>query len=582
MKKMEGNTIIVFEPEDYLYSIVRKLLGHEDSLFHAHDAAAFKSIVEQEAANVSLILASDETEPYDTLEIFESSQHEQLSESALSFIVARQYRPERGEKADALGIQDYIDLSAVPSTEFDRILTNCISRQLHLMKKMQRLKKFAYCDGLTGLYNQAAAASIITKVLDNNPEQEFLFAIIDIDYFKQVNDVRGHAFGDKVLIEESKRIKHTLGEQAFAIRYGGDEFVLMVPVTSDLKEISHTIYDTICFTLEDYQITNSIGITATFLAGREWESLFRQADQALYTAKANGRNQYCIYSPEKSCHLDGVGREPRNETLNLSVDSLIHALVDGSYMACHLDLEKVAVAKLSKTACGEYGWSDPIDYIPFLKSMLDFAEEKGRLRFSEFINPNTLSGRMRTSSTLTYFFSGVDGKTYRAEYFAGDRDENGYILNALLLLKEADDSEHEALRYDQTATDTCMASGLLQTYHAIWIIHPDTLARELVNTQTDLSRHRRINRLFEGGNYWEDTQGYFQLYVDEAERERLLKLLQPDVVFHEVKEKGMYTLQFHRKVDGIFSRCEYSFLSAMYEGEEVILQLYRRLKETEQ
>lgn len=582
LKKPEGNVIIVFEPGDCLYSIVSKLLDDDDYLLHAPDAAVLKSAIEKEANNIAFILASDETEPYDTLEILEVYQNEPWFQGALCSIVSKAYHSEREEKADALGFQDYIDLSAVASTEQERILTTCISRQLRLMKKLQRLKKSANCDGLTGLYNQAAAADVITKMLDNNPKQEFLFAIIDIDYFKQVNDVRGHAFGDKVLKEEATRITQALGEGALAIRYGGDEFILMVPVDSDLTEISRTIYENTHFVLEDYQVTNSIGITETSSADREWECLFRQADQALYTAKANGRNQYCIYTSEMTHKLDGVGEEIRNEVLNLCTSSLIHALVDGCYLACHMDLEKVAVTKLCKTASGEFGWSDPIEYIPFIKNLLDFAEDRCRLRFSEFINPNTLAGRMNATSTLIFFFSGVDGKNYRAEFFAGDKGQNGRIANALLLIKKADNSEKGSLRYDENATEKCMVSGLLQTYHAIWIIHLGTLSRELVNTQTDLSRHRRINRLFEGGDYWDDTRGYFQLYVSEEERESLLHKLHPDVVLHEVEDKGMYTQRFHRTVDGITSLCEYSFINAMYGEEKVILQLYRRLKETEE
>lgn len=582
LKKPEGNVIIVFEPEDYLSSIVRKLLDDDHYLFCAHDAAELEAIAEKEEDSIVFMLALDETEQYDALEVIEAYGSKKWFEGALSFIVAKEYHPGREEKADGLGIQDYIHLSSVSPADYERVLTSCISRQLRLMKKMQRLKKSANCDGLTGLYNHAAAADIITKMLRNNPEQEFLFAIIDIDYFKQVNDVRGHEFGDSVLTEEAKRLRQLLGEQTLAIRYGGDEFVLMVPAASHVEEIARTIYEQTHFLLEDYQITNSIGITATLSGEREWESLFRQADQALYTAKVNGRNQYCIYTADMSCKLDGVGEEIRSETLNLSPSALIHALVDGCYMACHLDLDKVAVTKLVKTASGEYGWSDPMEYIPFIKNLLELVEDKSQLRFSEFINPNTLAGRLKTASTLTYFFAGVDGKQYRAEYLAGDRAQNGQIANALLLLREADHSELGASQDEAAAVDKCLASGLMQTYNAIWIIHPTTLSRELVSIQTDISRHRRINRLIEGGNYWEDTQGYLQMYVNEEERGDLLKALQPEVVLREVEEKGRYTLHFHRRVDGITNRCEYCFIGARYGEEKVILQLYRRLQETEE
>ena len=582
LKIPEGNVIIVFEPEDYLSAIVSKLLDDDYYLCCAHNAAELKAILEKEEDRILFLLALDETEQYDTMEIIEAYRNEPWFEGALSFVVAKEHHPGREEKADALGIQDYLQLSSVLPADYERVLTSCISRQLRLMKKFQRLKKSANCDGLTGLYNHAAAENIVAKMLRSNPEQEFLFSIIDIDYFKQVNDERGHEFGDKVLKEESKRIQQIIGEQVLAIRYGGDEFLLMAPIFSDVEEIARRIYEKTHFQLEDYQITNSIGITTTLSCDREWESLFRQADQALYTAKVNGRNQYCIYTADMSRKLDGAGEEIRNETLNLSPSALIHALVDNCILACHLDLCKVAVTKLCKTASGEYGWSDPMEYIPFIKNLLELVEEKSQLRFSEFINPNTLAGRLKTASTLTYFFAGVDGKQYRAEYLAGDRADDGQITNALLLIGEADHLEHGASQDDAAAVDKCLASGLMQTYNAIWMIHPATFSRELVSIQTDISRHRRINRLIEGGNYWEDTQRYLQMYVNEEERKDLLKSLHPDVVFREVGEKGMYTLHFHRKVDGITNCCEYSFISAMYGGEKVILQLYRRLQETKE
>lgn len=580
LNQPERNVIIILEPEDRLSSIVSTLIGDDEHIAHAHDVATFEAIVEKEEHSIALIVAIDETEKYDALAIMEPYKDELWFAGALSVIVAKDHDPVREEKADEIGIQEYISLSSVSPVDYESFLKLYISREIRLMKKIQRLKAFANRDGLTGFYNHASAEDMITKTLHHNPDQEFLFAIIDIDYFKQVNDVRGHEFGDKVLKEESERIKQILGEQSLAIRYGGDEFVLMVPIVSDSTEIAQAIHEKTHFMLEDYQITNSIGIATTLSGARDWEHLFRQADQALYTAKANGRNQYCFYTKETSGKLDGVGKEIRNEALNLGAGSLIHALVNGYSMVCHLDLDKVAITKLAKLASGAYGWSDPIEYIPFINNLLELVEDRMKLRFSEFINPNTLAGRMKTASTIAYSFSGADGKSYRAEYLAGDRHQSGQIANALMLLSEINPSENEnaALQDDVTDIEKCLASSLTDTYNAIWIIHPATLSRELVSIQTDISRHRRINRLFEGGNYWEDTQGYIQLYVQEDEREHLLKALHPDVLFREVDEKGMYTLYFHRKIDGMTLRCEYCFTNALYGDEKVIVQLYRRVK----
>ena len=152
-----GNVIIVFEPEDYLSAIVSKLLDDDYYLCCAHDAAELKAILEKEEDRILFLLALDETEQYDTMEIIEAYRNEPWFEGALSFVVEKEHHPGREEKADALGIQDYLQLSSVLPADYERVLTSCISRQLRLMKKFQRLKKSANCDGLTGLYNHAAA-----------------------------------------------------------------------------------------------------------------------------------------------------------------------------------------------------------------------------------------------------------------------------------------------------------------------------------------------------------------------------------------------------------------------------------------
>lgn len=576
----ERNVILLLEPGDSLFSVVSPLVGDDAQIVRAHDAATLDAVIRREEHSVALLIATDETERYDTLAVIEAYRDELWFAAALSLVIAHAHDPARAAWAGRIGIQDYVSLPDVPGADSEGFLQLCLSHEIRLTKKLQRLKALAHRDGLTGLYNHAAASDMMTGLLQRNPGQEFLFAMLDIDYFKQVNDVRGHEFGDRVLLEESRRITQVLGEEALAIRYGGDEFLALVPIDADSAEIAQMLYEHTHFTLEDYTITNSIGIATTLSGDREWGSLFHRADQALYTAKANGRNQYCIHTRDMSCKLDGVGEEMRSETLNLGAGALIHALVNGYEMACHLDLDKVAVTKLVRLASGEYGWSDPFEYIPFTNSLLELVEERSRLRFSEFINPNTLAGRMKDVPTLDHAFTGVDGNAYRATYIAGDRDAAGRITNALMLLSRVVLSADgpSDMRDDVTAIEKCLASGLTDAFNAIWIIHPTTLSRELVSIQTDISRHRRINRLFEGGNYWEDTQGYVRLYVNEEEREDLLRALHPDVLLREVAERGMYTLFFHRRIDGVTLRCEYCFTNALYGEEKVILQLYRRVK----
>lgn len=581
LNQPERNVIVILDPGDFLSSAVEAAMGEGYHMAHARDAAAFQAILAKEQLSVALLLAMDEAAPCDTLALIAAHRDAPWFTGAPSLVFARTHDPAREALAEEIGIQDYVGLSSVALEDCGRFIRLCIAHELRLAKKLQRLRAYARRDGVTGLYNHAAAEDAVTRMLQGNPGQEFLFAILDIDYFKQVNDVRGHEFGDRVLVEEAGRLTALLAGQGLAIRYGGDEFMLLMPLTDETTALAQAIHARTHFTLEDYRITNSIGIATTLTGERTWASLFRRADRALYAAKENGRNQFCIHSDKMPFRLDGAAEEIRSgETLNLGASPLVHALVNGCAMACHLDLHKVAIVRLAKLASGEYGWSDPIEYIPFINSLLERVEEKSRLRFSEFINPNTLASRLRAAPMLAYAFTGVDGKSYRVEYIAGDADADGHAANALMLLREMIPSGdgHADIQDDVPAIERCLASGLTDTYNAIWIIHPATLSRELVSIQTDISRHRRINRLFEGGNYWEDTQGYVHLYVNEDEQEGLLRALHPDVLLREVEAKGMYALRFHRRIDGVTLLCEYCFTNALYNEERVILQLYRRVR----
>ena len=569
----EKNVIIVFDSGIDLILSVSKCSEDNFLIFHSRNPEEFGLAVKKFNDNISIIIAKDECESYDTLNVLEQYKNDSWFENASSLVIAGQKNTQREQRALKIGIKDYI--GGTSDTDI------MVSHELKLMIEIQKLKSLSNRDGLTGLYNQSAAKDIVFKTLHNNINQEFLFAIIDLDYFKQVNDVKGHQFGDLVLKKESKHIKELLNDKSVAIRYGGDEFIFGAPLSCNIEDMAQSVYDKTHFVLSDYQITNSIGISTTLSGKREFKSLFQMADKALYNAKANGRNQYCIYTDDLSEKLDGAEEELRNEVLNLDTSSLIHSLINNYEKVYHLDLNKIAVTKLCKKANGDYGWSSPIEYIPYINSLLQNVEEKEKLPFSDFNNPNTLSGRLKDSNSLIYRYKGTDNIKYKIEYLAGDKDIHGKVINTLMLLskiKENDIIETDTADHS-TAIEKCLYSSLISSYNSIWIIHPDSLSRELVSIKTDISRHRRINRLFEGGNYWEDTQGYINLYVEE--KKEMFRLLHPDVINREIEENGRYNVKFHRTIDGTKYLCEYDFLKALYKEEKVIVQLYRRIQKTD-
>lgn len=123
--------------------------------------------------------------------------------------------------------------------------------------------------------------------------------VIDLDFFKNVNDCYGHLFGDKVLQEFARLLRTLFRSSDILVRFGGDEFVVFlkdIPNTTLLQKtrlLSESVQQ-VKFWENDYRMTCSIG--ACFLpentAGYSFDQLFENADWALYQAKQNGRNQY--------------------------------------------------------------------------------------------------------------------------------------------------------------------------------------------------------------------------------------------------------------------------------------------------
>lgn len=164
----------------------------------------------------------------------------------------------------------------------------------------QELLEQARHDSLTQLYNNRTGKELIDRYLQaKDPYASCGMLVIDLDFFKNVNDCYGHLFGDKVLQEFARLLRTLFRSSDILVRFGGDEFVVFlkdIPNTTLLqktRQLSESVQQ-VKFWENDYRMTCSIG--ACFLpentAGYSFDQLFENADWALYQAKQNGRNQY--------------------------------------------------------------------------------------------------------------------------------------------------------------------------------------------------------------------------------------------------------------------------------------------------
>ena len=161
-----------------------------------------------------------------------------------------------------------------------------------------KLTEQTHTDALTGLSNRRAFVDALDSAVRVAADAEPLaIAVIDIDHFKSVNDVHGHVEGDRILQAVAEVLKTHGAARGRAARYGGEEFVLLFPETplDQARLQCEDLRDAIANLPLAVPLTVSIGLAA-YERGDSAETLFTRADEALYAAKADGRNRVAVAS----------------------------------------------------------------------------------------------------------------------------------------------------------------------------------------------------------------------------------------------------------------------------------------------
>lgn len=182
----------------------------------------------------------------------------------------------------------------------------CFIATLYYLRKIvmrsdtlnDRLKYLAYHDELTGLPNRRYLRKHVELAIRNN--EKFALMYIDVDKFKEINDRFGHEVGDQVIVAFANRVDESLSEDDLLGRLGGDEFIIYIDKRreEEVKNIAEKIIRSfdIPFFINDsqFKLSTSIGIAFYPINGKDYKTLVRNADRALYRAKGK-RCSYIIY-----------------------------------------------------------------------------------------------------------------------------------------------------------------------------------------------------------------------------------------------------------------------------------------------
>jgi diguanylate cyclase len=198
------------------------------------------------------------------------------------------------------------------NSEVTALLQDERSEINHLRGVVDRLRHAATHDPLTGLPTREVLLDRLQRELTRNAVHEERVAIlfVDLDNFKRVNDSLGHSSGDEVLREMARRIVGCIGTQDTASRFGGDELVILHPRATAGSEaalgarILATTAEPIFIARKEVVVSASIGVALCAPGEKTAEQLLREADTALYAAKAGGRARLQQFNDELYAHVE--------------------------------------------------------------------------------------------------------------------------------------------------------------------------------------------------------------------------------------------------------------------------------------
>jgi diguanylate cyclase (GGDEF)-like protein len=246
-------------------------------------------------------------------------------------------------------------------------------------KQEATIKRLAQSDSLTGLANRRRMHELLNSLLESNSPQrrDPALLVLDLDGFKAVNDTLGHPAGDNLLVQVSERLLNAVGEAGIVGRLGGDEFEILVPADSDresLTDLATKIIEDVSepYSLDGCSATISCSVGISVAEGDKIcaETLVRNADIALYAAKAGGRATYRFFQDQMLARAKW--RKELEDDLRLALASDQLRLVYQPVVNTASEL-LVGFEALLRWEHPERGMVSPTEFIPV-------AEESGLIQ----------------------------------------------------------------------------------------------------------------------------------------------------------------------------------------------------------
>jgi len=254
--------------------------------------------------NYDLVVVSLALENYDALRLCSQLRSLDRTRNVSILAITDGEDDTRMNRGLEIGINDYLTRPIDKNELQARVRTQIRKKRYteRLRDNVQMSIELAITDSLTGLYNRRYMESHLTTLVEQAATRgkPLTALVLDIDYFKAINDTHGHDAGDDVLREFATRIRKAIRGIDLACRYGGEEFVIVMPETdmAVATVVAERLRRRIAserFSIQQVasaiEVTISVGIATLDTADDTAASILKRADQALYRAKRDGRNR---------------------------------------------------------------------------------------------------------------------------------------------------------------------------------------------------------------------------------------------------------------------------------------------------
>ncbi|MEG2518379.1 MAG: EAL domain-containing protein [Oscillospiraceae bacterium] len=351
------HTILIVDDAAVNRAVLEKILQGKFIFLEAENGEEALKILRENPNKIDLILLDISMPVMDGKEFLKYKKSSPELDGIPVIMATADDSPEQQAETFSLGANDYIIKPFVPAVVTRRVNNVLESnyRFQEMVREYNTMSEQVKTDLMTGLINRVSAEEMITQRLKSSMGTDVM-VMLDIDNFKQINDNRGHDYGDRVICAVAEKLRLHFRKEDVIARMGGDEFAIFIqniPEVNLIEKKAHQLCESITdieIDGENAEISCSVGIAVSTEEEHSFGTLYQNSDKALYSAKCRGRNIVCIYGEESAATSISKWINDAESVLNTINDS-IYACDRDSYELIYANDSLCKFVGATKEAC---------------------------------------------------------------------------------------------------------------------------------------------------------------------------------------------------------------------------------------